>query len=78
MPAVLMVALARPVYWKQVLKTERPPSERQSRILGILALIVSASCCAFSDHPSMVILVGMMLLAVVAFIVSMLLVCYPS
>ncbi|MDX5299141.1 MAG: DUF3325 domain-containing protein [Gammaproteobacteria bacterium] len=64
-------ALAMPVHWKQVHARGTGPNSPLLRAMGTAALLASALCCLQADHPSMAILVWIMLLAGAAFAVAM-------
>jgi hypothetical protein len=74
------LALAMNVHWQQVMETGSAPgaqARKSLRILGGLGLLVSAVFCFMADHPSMAVLVWLMLLAACASSVGMLLAWRP-
>ena len=67
-------ALALPTHWAQVAGARAPlspPRQRWLRQAGALALAASLALCLAADHPSMAVLVWVMLLAVSATGVAM-------
>lgn len=72
------LALAINIHWRQVMETElRTDTRRALQISGSLGLLISAVFCFIADHPSMAVLVWIMLLAVTAPAVGMLLAWRP-
>ena len=65
------LALSLPSHWKQV--TAGKPHSGRLRLAGWLTLVASASSCLLADHPSMAVLVWLMLVAGGAFTIGMLL-----
>lgn len=66
------LALAKESHWRQVCGQERHPKGRL-RVLGALALMLSLGWCFQADHPSIAILVWVMLLAASALAIALLL-----
>lgn len=69
-----LFALAMPTHWAQVAGARAPltpPRQRRLRQAGALALAASLGLCLAADHPSMAVLVWVMLLAVSASGVAM-------
>ncbi len=69
-----LFALAMPAHWAQVAGTAPPLSRaacRRLRGAGALALAASLALCLAADHPSMAVLVWVMLLALAACGVAM-------
>lgn len=69
MVAMGWLALSLPSHWKQV--SHGKPDSNRLRIAGWLTLMASAAACLMADHPSMAILVWLMLLAASAFALGM-------
>lgn len=73
---MIWLALAKPVHWKQVLGAQanhgRHPVKALQRA-GAISLLLSALACLAADHPSMAVLVWIMLLALSTFITAMIL-----
>jgi uncharacterized membrane protein YfcA len=68
------MALANPVHWQQVFPGQKKqPDTRWLRSFGWIALVMSAVSCLLADHPSMAVLVWVMLLALAAISVAMML-----
>ena len=67
------LALSLPAHWKQVRPQRSEPASGQLRLLGWTGVLVSALACLAADHPSMAILVWLMLLALTAVLVALLL-----
>lgn len=61
------LALSLPNHWRQVtgIETSQPSPSQQNtlRIFGYSSLIVSFVLCLFADHPSMAVLVWIMLVS---------------
>jgi len=74
------LALAMNAHWQQVMDTNAPSAQVRARLrlLGSLGLLVSAAFCFVADHPSMAVLVWLMLLAAGAPAVGMLLAWRPQ
>jgi hypothetical protein len=69
-----LFALAMPTHWAQVAGARAPlspPQQRRLRQAGALALVASLGLCLAADHPTMAVLVWVMLLAVSASGVAM-------
>ena len=69
--AMCWLALSLPSHWKQV--AEGKPHSKRLKIAGWLTLAASGMSCLLADHPSMAVLVWLMLIAGAAFCVGMLL-----
>lgn len=69
------LALGMDAHWKQVYGQAgpRPGTRRVLRVLGAAALLASLVLCLMADHPSMAVLVWVMLLAFGAACVALLL-----
>lgn len=68
------LALAYDTHWQQVFpKHTVQPLVQRLRVAGWTLLLVSAGCCLMADHPSMAVLVWIMLLAVAAMTIAMVL-----
>lgn len=75
------LALAMNVHWQQVMATGSAPSaktRRTLRMLGGLALLLSAMLCFVADRPSMAVLVWFMFLAAGAPFIGMMLTWRPQ
>lgn len=71
-------ALSMQIHWEQVFNmTARKSPRWLLRIQGCVALLMSAVFCGIADHPSMAVLVWVLLLSAAAFVVAMLLSGYP-
>ncbi|PTT93407.1 DUF3325 domain-containing protein [Pelomonas sp. HMWF004] len=64
------IALGMQVHWHQACVRETVPP-RLLKPLGTAALLLSLALCLLADHPSMAVLVWIMLLAVAAVTVAM-------
>lgn len=62
---VAWLALAMDTHWREVSSRTSPDAgtQRTLRVLGGAGLAVSAALCLLADHPSMAILVWVMLLS---------------
>lgn len=64
------LALSLPNHWRQVtgIETSLPSTyeQRGLRIFGYISLVVSLVLCLLADHPTMAVLVWIMLLALAA------------
>lgn len=73
------LALSLPNHWRQVtgIETSLPSTSEQRglRIFGYLSLVVSLVLCLVADHPTMAVLVWVMLLALAAKGVAIILTC---
>lgn len=71
------LSLSLPNHWRQVtgIETSQPTPSQQNalRIFGYLSLFVSLVLCLAADHPTMAVLVWVMLLALAAKGVAMIL-----
>jgi hypothetical protein len=68
------LALAYESHWQQVFPdTGTLPNSSRLKLTGWVFLLLSAVFCLNADHPSMAVLVWVMLLAVAAFSVAMML-----
>ena len=68
------LALAYETHWQQVFPESRTlPETGRLKLTGWVFLSLSAVFCLKADHPSMAVLVWVMLLAVAAFSVAMML-----
>lgn len=76
--AMAWLALSLPAHWKQVRPGTAGPDSGRLRLAGWLALLGSGVCCLQADHPSMAVLVWLMLLAAAAFSLGMLLSYRPT
>jgi hypothetical protein len=74
------LALAMNTHWQQVMDTSAPSTQVRTslRLLGSLGLLVSAVLSFVADHPSMAVLVWLMLIAAGAPLVGMLLAWRPQ
>lgn len=71
--AMAWLALAMPAHWVQVPEAGGTPTraqQRRLRVAGASALAVSLGLCLAAYHPSMAVLVWLMLLALPAFAVA--------
>lgn len=69
-----LFALALPAHWAQMAGAHAPPSptvQRRLRAGGALALAASLGLCLAADHPTMAVLVWVMLLALSAWGVAL-------
>lgn len=55
-------AAAMPVHWKQIFQVQQPQT-RTLKLMGLVALFLSLLASLQADHPSMAVLVWVMLLA---------------
>ncbi|MCX4192552.1 DUF3325 domain-containing protein [Methylophaga sp. OBS1] len=68
------LALAYETHWQQVFPASKTlPNSKRLKTTGWFFLLLSALCCLRADHPTMAVLVWVMLLAVTAFTVAMIL-----
>lgn len=68
------LALAYETHWQQVFTDSKTqPSKRRLKLTGCVFIVLSALCCLMADHPSMAVLVWVMLLALAAMTVAMIL-----
>lgn len=70
------MALSMDVHWGQVMHGSAPAAtgtRRVLRVLGVVALLMSALACLHADRPSMAVLVWVMFLSGSALSVAMLL-----
>lgn len=68
------LALSYQSHWQQVFpKSKVNPDGLRLKIVAWSFLVVSAGCCLAADHPSMAVLVWVMLLALAAMTVAMIL-----
>jgi len=68
------LALSYQSHWQQVFpKSKVSPAGLRLKIVGWSFLVVSAGFCLTADHPSMAVLVWVMLLALAAMTVAMIL-----
>ena len=74
--AMSWLALSLPAHWKQV--RDGLPDSVRLRLLGWSCVLLSGGACLQADHPSMAVLVWIMLAAVAAFSVGQLLSTRPG
>ena len=68
------LALAMKAHWSQLYQDRKlEPRRSLLRVMGSAALVVSGLCCLQADHPSMAVLVWVMLMAGAAIAVAMIL-----
>lgn len=68
------LALSYQSHWQQVFpQSEAKPGRSRLKGFGWSFLVVSAGCCLAADHPSMAVLVWVMLLALAAMTIAMIL-----
>lgn len=73
------LALAMKTHWQQVFVVPFTPlMQKCLRVFGVAAVALSAFFCGRADHPSMAVLVWLMLLALSAFVVALLLNRWPA
>jgi hypothetical protein len=68
------LALSYQSHWQQVFpQTQAKPGHSRLKAFGWSFLLTSAACCLAADHPSMAVLVWVMLLALAAMTIGMIL-----
>lgn len=73
------LALAMKAHWQQVFAGPLSSvMQKWLRVLGVIALALSAFFCALADHPSMAVLVWIMLVPLMAAVVALLLNRWPA
>lgn len=70
------LALSMSQHWQQVQDTSLPPA-KLLRALAAVALLTSLFLCLWVDHPSIAVLVWVMVISASAFLVAMLLAWRP-
>lgn len=73
------LALAMKTHWQQVFVLPFTPVKQGGlRVVGVTAIALSAFFCGRADHPSMAVLVWIMLLPLTAVVVALLLNYWPA